>query len=41
MLLDRVFGGQVAPAVAHFVSQQKLTATDIKKLKKLIEELEE
>jgi BlaI family transcriptional regulator, penicillinase repressor len=40
-LLDRVFGGQVAPAVAHFVTQQKLTAADIKKLKKLIEELEE
>src|ERR1700761_7161387 len=41
MLLDRVFGGQVAPAVAHFVTQQKLTAADIRKLKKLIEELEE
>jgi len=27
--------------VAHFVTQQKLTATDIKKLKNLIEELEE
>ena len=41
MLLDRVFGGQVAPAVAHFVTQQKLTPADIKKLRKLIEELEE
>jgi predicted transcriptional regulator len=41
MLLDRLFGGQVAPLMAHFVTQQKLTATDIKKLKKLIEELEE
>ena len=41
ILLDRLFGGQVAPAVAHFVTQQKLTTTDIKKLRKLIEELEE
>ena len=40
-LLDRLFGGQVAPAVAHFVTQQKLTQADIKKLRKLIEELEE
>jgi len=40
-LLDRLFAGQVAPLVAHFVTQQKLTAADIKKLKKLIEELEE
>ena len=41
MLLDRLFGGQVAPLVAHFVSQQKLTTADVKKLRKLIEELEE
>lgn len=41
MLLDRLFGGQVAPLVAHFVTQQKLTTADIKKLKRLIEELEE
>jgi predicted transcriptional regulator len=40
-LLDRLFAGQVAPLVAHFATQQKLTAADIKKLKKLIEELEE
>ena len=40
-LLDRLFAGQVAPLVAHFVTQQKITAADIKKLKKLIEELEE
>ncbi len=40
-LLDRLFAGQVAPLVAHFVTQQKLTTADIKKLKKLIEELEE
>jgi len=41
MLLDRVFGGEVAPAVAHLVTQQKLTAADIRKLKKLIADLEE
>jgi predicted transcriptional regulator len=41
MLLDRLFAGQVAPLVAHFVTQQKLTAADIKKLRKLIAELEE
>lgn len=41
MLLDRLFGGQVAPLVAHFATQQKLTAADIRKLRKLIAELEE
>ena len=41
ILLDRLFGGQVAPLVAHLVTEQKLTAADIKKLKKLITELEE
>ena len=41
MLLDRLFGGEVAPLVAHFVSQQKLTTADIRKLRKLIGELEE
>ena len=41
LLLDRLFGGQVAPLVTHFVTQQKLTAADVRKLRKLIEELEE
>ena len=41
MLLDRLFGGQAAPLVAHLVTEQKLTAADIRKLKKLIAELEE
>ena len=40
LLLDRLFGGEVAPLVAHFVSVQKLTTADIKKLKKLIREME-
>src|SRR5262249_32052059 len=39
ILLDRLFGGQVAPLVAHFATQQKLTTADIKKLRKLIAEL--
>jgi len=40
LLLDRLFGGEVAPLVAHFVSAQKLTTADVKKLKKLIREME-
>lgn len=39
-LLDRLFGGQVAPLVAHFALTRALTAADIKKLKKLIAEME-
>ena len=41
MLLDRLFDGQVAPLVAHFVTQRTLTAADFRKLKKLIAELED
>lgn len=41
MLLDRLFGGQVAPLVAHLVTQRALSAGDLKKLRKLIEELED
>jgi predicted transcriptional regulator len=40
LLLDRLFGGQAGPLVAHFVSEQKLTTADVKKLKKLIREME-
>jgi predicted transcriptional regulator len=40
-LLDRLFGGQVAPLVAHFAQARALTAKDIKKLKKLIAEMED
>jgi BlaI family transcriptional regulator, penicillinase repressor len=39
-LLDRLFQGQLAPLVAHFAEHRALTASDIKKLKKLIAELE-
>lgn len=39
-LLDRLFGGRVAPLVAHFSEQRKLSRKDIAELKKLIEELD-
>ncbi len=38
-LLDRLFGGRVAPLVAHFSKHQKLTKKDIADLKVLIREL--
>jgi BlaI family penicillinase repressor len=38
-LLDRLFGGRVAPLVAHFSQQGKLTRKDIAELKRLIQEL--
>jgi len=40
-LLDRLFGGRVAPLVAHFSKQRKLTKKDFAELKRLIEELED
>jgi len=40
-LVDRLFGGQVAPLVAHFAEQRALSADDIARLKKLIAELED
>lgn len=40
MLLDRLFGGKAAPLMAHFVTEQKLTAADVKVLKKLIQDME-
>ncbi len=39
-LLDRLFGGRVAPLVAHFGEQGHLSASDIAELKALIAELE-
>jgi predicted transcriptional regulator len=38
--LDKLFGGQVAPMVAHLAEHQQLTAKDIQKLKALIRDLE-
>jgi predicted transcriptional regulator len=39
-LLDRLFGGKLAPLVSHFSDQDKLTPEDIKELKRLIEGLD-
>ena len=38
-MLDRLFGGRVAPLVAHFGKHRKLSPADIAELKKLVEEL--
>jgi BlaI family penicillinase repressor len=38
-MLERLFGGRVAPLVAHFGEHRKLSAADIAELKKLVEEL--
>ncbi|MEP6669766.1 MAG: BlaI/MecI/CopY family transcriptional regulator [Chthoniobacter sp.] len=35
--LDRVFGGSLQPMLAHFVEQQKLSAKDIRELKRILE----
>ena len=40
-LLDRLFGGQVAPLVAHFSERRKLSKKDIAELKKLVQELDD
>lgn len=38
-MLERLFGGRVAPLVAHFGKHRQLSAADIAELKKLVEEL--
>jgi len=40
-LLDRLFGGRVAPLVAHFSEQRKLSKKDIAELRQLLEELDD
>jgi BlaI family transcriptional regulator, penicillinase repressor len=40
-LLDRVFGGRVAPLLAHFSQHEKLSAKDIAELRKLIDAIEQ
>lgn len=40
-LLDRLFGGRVAPLVAHFSEHRKLGKKDIAELKRLIRELDD
>jgi predicted transcriptional regulator len=38
-LLDRLFGGQLAPLVSHFAEHRALSPEDVARLKRLIEEL--
>lgn len=40
-LLQRLFGGRVAPLVAHFSSHSKLSRRDIADLKRLIQEIDD
>lgn len=40
-LVDRLFGGRVAPLIAHFSEQRKLSSADIAELKRLIAELDD
>lgn len=39
-LLDRVFGGKVAPLLAHFSQHEELSAKDVAELRRLIESIE-
>jgi predicted transcriptional regulator len=39
-IVDRLFGGRIAPLVAHFSEQGKLSKKDIEELKLLIKEIE-
>ncbi|MGB0132335.1 BlaI/MecI/CopY family transcriptional regulator [Dokdonella sp.] len=39
-LLDRLFDGRVAPLVAHFSEQRKLSRKDIAELRSLIEDID-
>jgi BlaI family transcriptional regulator, penicillinase repressor len=38
--LERVFGGSLKPMLAHFVEHKKLSAAEIRELKRLLEEEE-
>lgn len=40
-VLDRLFGGRVAPLVAHFSERGKLSQADIDELRRLVEELDD
>ncbi|HEX5954058.1 MAG TPA: BlaI/MecI/CopY family transcriptional regulator [Rhodanobacteraceae bacterium] len=39
-LLDRVFGGKIAPLLVHFSRDEKLSAKDVAELRKLVDQLE-
>ncbi|MDB5755629.1 MAG: BlaI/MecI/CopY family transcriptional regulator [Massilia sp.] len=40
-LLDRLFGGQLAPLVAHFGKHRKLSKADLAELKRIVESLDD
>lgn len=40
-LLERLFGGRVAPLVAHFSEHRKLSRRDVAELRKLLEEIDD
>lgn len=40
-LLDRLFGGRVAPMVAHFTERGRLSKRDLAELRKLLETLDD
>jgi BlaI family transcriptional regulator, penicillinase repressor len=40
-LLDRLFGGRVAPLVAHFSRRGKLSKKDIAELRRLVSEMDD
>lgn len=40
-LVDRLFGGQVAPLVAHFSEQRTLSPQDIAELRRLLKEIDD
>ena len=39
-LIDRLFGGELAPLVAHFSKSRRLTKKDVAELKRLVKDLE-
>ncbi len=39
-LLDRLFGGELAPLVAHFAEHRPLSADEVERLRRLIDELD-
>jgi BlaI family penicillinase repressor len=40
-MLQRLFGGRLAPLVAHFGSQQKLSAAELQELRAIIDKLDD
>jgi BlaI family penicillinase repressor len=40
-MLARLFGGRLAPLVAHFGSQQKLSAAELQELRAIIDKLDD